>query len=66
MTPDEIFQLIIKADEKLKYATGGNEDLRRGQAADLLREALTEARAIGNEGLVRQAEVRLTDLGEAP
>ena len=61
-TPDEIFQLIIKADEKLKYATAGKGDVRAQQAADLLAEAMREAEAIGNEGLVQQAKVRLADL----
>ena len=61
-TPDEIFQLIVKADEKLKYATAGKGDVRAQQAADLLAEAMREAEAIGNEGLVQQARVRLTDL----
>jgi hypothetical protein len=61
-TPDEIFQMIIKADEKLKYATAGKGDVRAQQAADLLAEAMREAEAIGNEGLVQQAKVRLADL----
>ncbi len=61
-TPDEIFQLIIKADEKLKYATAGKGDARAQQAADLLAEAMREAEAIGNDGLVQQAKVRLADL----
>jgi len=61
-TPDEIFQMIIKADEKLKYATAGKGDVRARQAADLLAEAMREAEAIGNEGLVQQAKVRLADL----
>lgn len=62
MTPDEIFQLIVKADEKLKYATAGKGDVRAQQAGDLLAEALREAEAIGNDGLVQQAKVRLADL----
>ena len=32
MDPKDIFELIIKADEKQKYATGANADLRRDQA----------------------------------
>jgi hypothetical protein len=62
MDPNEIFQLIVKADEKLKYATAAKGDLRAQQAADLLHEAIREAEAIGNEGLVEQARVRLADL----
>jgi hypothetical protein len=60
--PAEIFQLIVKADEKLKYATAEKGDVRRAQAADLLATALREAEAIGNEQLVQQAKVRLADL----
>ncbi|MGZ4149385.1 MAG: hypothetical protein ACXVQJ_05050 [Actinomycetota bacterium] len=62
MEPNEIFELIVKADEKLKYATAAKGDLRAQQAADLLHEAIREAEAIGNEGLVEQARVRLADL----
>jgi hypothetical protein len=61
--PNEIFELIVKADEKLKYATAEKSDARRNQARDLLTRALEAAREIGNEALVRQAELRLSDLG---
>jgi hypothetical protein len=60
--PKEIFELIVKADEKLKYATSGKEDVRRGQARDLLVQARDAAREIGNDALVAQAETRLSDL----
>jgi hypothetical protein len=63
MDPKDIFELIIKADEKLKYATDTNADLRQGQARELLEQARDEARAIGNDNLVQQAETRLADLG---
>ena len=62
MDPNQIFDLIVKADEKLKYATAKQGDVRAQQAADLLQEALHEAEAIGNDGLVQQAKVRLADL----
>ena len=62
MEPDEIFQLIVKADERLKYATAGKGDVRARQAADLLSEAQREAEAIGNEQLAQQAKLRLADL----
>ena len=58
----EIFELIVKADEKLKYATAEKSDARRRQARDLLTQALDAARAIGNDALVQQAELRLSDL----
>lgn len=63
--PGAIFELIVKADEKLKYATEANDDVRRQQAVALLREAAEAARAIGNESLVRQATTRLADIGQA-
>jgi hypothetical protein len=63
MEPQEIFELIVKADEKLKYATSSREDVRRQQARELLERARDEARAIGNDPLVQQAELRLRDLG---
>jgi hypothetical protein len=60
--PKEIFELIIKADEKLKYATDANRELRSSQARALLEQARDAAREIGNEALVQQAETRLADL----
>jgi len=62
LEPKEIFELIVKADEKLKYATAEKSDARRRQAKDLLRQALDAARAIENDALVQQAELRLSDL----
>jgi len=63
MEPSEIFELIIKADEKLKYSNEKNAALRRGQAVELLVQARDAARGIGNEQLAQQAETRLADLG---
>jgi hypothetical protein len=63
MEPSEIFELIIKADEKLKYSTEQNATQRRGQAIELLVQARDAAREAGNEQLVEQAETRLADLG---
>ncbi|MDQ4108358.1 MAG: hypothetical protein M3138_06070 [Actinomycetota bacterium] len=62
MQPNEIFELIVKADEKLKYATAERSDARRRQARDLLTQAVDAAREIGNDELVQQAELRLSDL----
>jgi hypothetical protein len=64
--PREIFELIVKADEKLKYATSGKSDVRKQQARDLLVQARAAAVEIGNDALVQQADTRLADLGEAP
>ena len=63
MEPSEIFELIIKADEKLKYSTEKNANLRREQAVELLVQARDAARELGNDQLVQQAETRLADLG---
>lgn len=62
MEPGEIWQLIRKADERLKYSAGGADPRRREQAAGLLLEALTEAELAGNEALAEQARTRLADL----
>jgi hypothetical protein len=64
MEPQEIFELIIKADEKLKYAHEDNAGLRAQQARDLLVQAREAAIEIGNDALVQQADQRLADLGE--
>jgi hypothetical protein len=66
MTPAEIFDLIIKADEKLKYSTDANMELRRRQAIELLLQARSEAQAAGVEQLVQQAQTRLRDLDAEP
>jgi hypothetical protein len=60
--PKAIFDLIIKADEKLKYATASNAEVRRTQARVLLEQARDAARAAGVDALVAQAETRLADL----
>ena len=62
MDPGQIFELILKADDALKYATEEKAAARAGQAREFLVRARDEARAIGNEDLVRQAELRLADL----
>jgi hypothetical protein len=64
MEPPEIFQLIVKADEVLKYATTEKGAARRKQARDHLEQARREAEAIGNGQLVAQADQRLADLAE--
>ena len=65
MDPKEIFELIIKADERVKYSNDANMDQRKQQAIDLLTQARDAAREIGNDALVQQAETRLADL-DAP
>jgi len=65
MEPNEIFELIVKADEKLKYATVERGDARAEQARALLERAREAAQAIGNDALIQQADTRLADLGVA-
>jgi hypothetical protein len=62
MGPNEIFDLIVSADEALKYATEEKTAARTRQARALLTRARDEAERIGNQGLVEQAERRLSDL----
>jgi glycogen debranching enzyme len=66
LAPNEIFDLIIKADEKLKYANDQNRPVRERQAKELLVQALEAAREARNEALIAQAEQRLSDLGMPP
>jgi hypothetical protein len=60
--PSEIFELLIRADEKLKYATAGRQDVRRRQARELLEQARAAAEEIGNDALIEQVDTRLVDL----
>jgi len=62
MDEKEIFELIVKADERLKYATEDKAAARREQARSFLTLARDQARSIGNANLVEQAERRLADL----
>jgi hypothetical protein len=52
----------VKADEKVKYSTDDNREIRERQARELLTRALEAAREIGNDALAQQAETRLNDL----
>ena len=63
MDPKEIFETIVKADERLKYATDANRAQRQQQAIDLLVQARDAAREAALDQLVEQAETRLADLG---
>ncbi|HXF56705.1 MAG TPA: hypothetical protein VNO34_03870 [Actinomycetota bacterium] len=62
MEPREVFQLLVRADEALKYATPRHQGARVRQARALLERALREAEALGDAGLVEQARRRLADL----
>jgi len=59
----EIFELIVKADEAIKYTHDESKlEVRTARARSLLEEARREAQAIGNAGLVQQADLRLAEL----
>ena len=63
MEPGDIWELIVKADESIKYAKEGQESVRRERAVELLLQAREEAQAAGNAQLEEQAAQRLRDLG---
>ena len=65
MDPKEIFELIVKADEKLKYATTGQRGPPTAAGPGALRAGEGRGRGDRQPGLVQQAETRLADLGEA-
>jgi hypothetical protein len=62
--PREVFDLLVRADDALKYATPPHAAARVRQARALLERALREARALGHRALVEQAERRLADLAQ--
>ena len=62
MDPREIFDLLVRADEAIKYAREDRTEVRVRRARDLVSRALREAREAGNQGLVEQARRRLQDL----
>src|SRR5581483_5859886 len=51
LDPREIFELIVKADERLKYATSDKAALRRRQARELLERAGTRPARSGTRPL---------------
>jgi hypothetical protein len=63
MEPNEIWELLVKADDLVKYATEERRAARTAQATELVTRALAEAEAIGNAPLAEQARTRLHDLG---
>ena len=62
MEQAQIWELILKADERLKYSAGAQDSLRREQAAGFLLEALQNAEAGGFDALAEQVRTRLADL----
>jgi hypothetical protein len=63
MEPNEIWELLVKADDLVKYATEERRAARTAQATELVTRALAEAEAIGDAPLAEQARTRLRDLG---
>ncbi len=62
MEPSEIWELILKADDALKYARARGEGPARERAEALLRRALEAAEASRQAALASQARLRLDDL----
>lgn len=65
MEPQEIWGLILKADDVLKYAKPGGEDRAREKASRYLSTALAASTAAGDAALAEQARIRLDDLALA-
>ena len=64
-TPQEIWALIERADERVKYASNRDAQAAYGQARELLEQAVAAAGAVaGAEKLKEQAEIRLNDLAK--
>ncbi len=64
-TPREIWALIERADERVKYASNRDEKTAYGQARELLEKAAAAAETVpGAEKLSEQAQIRLTDLAK--
>ena len=59
---NEIFQLIIEADQKLKKAVLSKDNKLINQAKEMLKQARSGAQVIGNNALSEQAGRRLADL----
>ena len=66
MDRDAIFDLLVRADERVKYARSGDAAAAARAARELLERARDAARAAALPDLVAQAELRLADLPPAP
>jgi hypothetical protein len=66
--PEQVWDLIRRADEFVKYAPNRDPKVARARAREFLERAVREAEALpdrrAGEALERQARVRLDDLGE--
>ena len=61
----EVWALIERADERVKYASNRDEKTAYGQARELLEQAQAAANSIsGAEKLAEQARIRLEDLAK--
>jgi hypothetical protein len=64
-TPQEVWALIERADERVKYASNRDAKAAYGQARELLEQAAAAATTIaGAEKLAEQARLRLDDLAK--
>ncbi len=64
-TPQEIWALIERADERVKYASNRDSQAAYGQARELLERAAAAAKRVpGASKLEEQAQIRLTDLAK--
>jgi hypothetical protein len=65
--PEQVWDLIRRADEFVKYAPNRDPNVARTRAREFLERAVKEAAALpdraAGEALERQARVRLDDLG---
>ncbi|HJV04104.1 MAG TPA: hypothetical protein VJ868_02460 [Actinomycetota bacterium] len=65
--PEQVWDLIRRADEFVKYASNRDPNAARARAREFLERAVREAEALSDrragEALERQARVRLDDLG---
>ena len=59
---NEIFQLIVEADQKLKEAVFSKDNKLINQTKEMLKQARSGAQVIGNNALSEQAGRRLADL----
>ncbi|MGH2725743.1 MAG: hypothetical protein ACRDKS_02080 [Actinomycetota bacterium] len=64
-TPQEIWALIERADERVKYASNRDERAAYQQARELLERAIAAAGTVaGASKLEEQARIRLDDLSK--
>jgi hypothetical protein len=64
-TPQQVWALIERADERVKYASNRDSKAAYAQARELLEQAAAAAKTVpGAEKLAEQARIRLDDLAK--